>query len=182
MTRVKMLLRAFAAIVAGAIVSEIPPLPAWFAAVDAHQTRWLIATGGAAVLGLVLMMGGILDLVMAQGQTLGHDDAEDVERSVRLAAQPVAWRAASYRVWGHASGRVGADEFTFHAMKEAWRSGAWRRETVWRRRSVTALGALLMTVGVFGLAFTLGSPPIKALTGGALVYAMGMIGWGLWRA
>lgn len=55
---------------------------------------------------------------MAQDQTLTHEDAEDVERSERLAARPVAWRATSYRVWGRAT------EFTFREMKQAWQHGA----------------------------------------------------------
>lgn len=179
---IKMLSMAFVAIFAGAVISEIPPLPGWFKLVDANQTPWLIITGASALLGFVLMMGGILDLIMAQDRTLGHEEAEEVERSVRLAARPVAWRATSYRVWGQATGRQGADQFTMRELKQAWRNGAWRRETVWRRRYLTALGALLMTIGLFGLGFTLTPPPIKVLTGGALLYAMGMISWGFWKA
>ncbi len=178
---IKMLSMAFAAIFAGAVISEIPPLPEWLALVDAHRTPWLAITGASALLGFVLMMGGILDLVIAQDHRLGHEGAEEVERSVRLAARPVARRAASYRVWGRATGRQGAEQFTLREMKQAWQSGAWRRETVWRRRYLTALGALLMTIGLFGLGFTLSPPPIKVLTGGALLYAMGMIGRGLWK-
>ena len=55
---IKMLLLAFAAIFIGAVLSAIPPLPRWFEMVDANQTLWLVATGSAAVLGFVLMMGG----------------------------------------------------------------------------------------------------------------------------
>ena len=110
---IKMLAFAFAAIFAGAVISEIPPFPEWFKTVDAHQTPWLVATGSAAVLGFALMMGGILDLIMAQGRTLRHQGAENVERSVRLAAQPVAWRSTSYRVWGRATGRECSDAFPF---------------------------------------------------------------------
>lgn len=176
---IKMLGLAFAAIFAGAVIGEIPPLPGWFKMIDAHQTPWLVATGSSAVLGFALMMGGILDLIMAQDRTLTHQGAEDVERSVRLAARPVAWRATSYRVWGRATGREGSDEFTLGAMKQAWRSGAWCRNTVWRRRFITATGAALLAIGLFGIAFTLGPPPIKVLTGGALLYAMGRIGWGV---
>jgi hypothetical protein len=178
---IKMLAFAFAAIFAGAIISEIPPFPEWFAMVDAHQTPWLVTTGGFAVLGFVLMMGGILDLIMAQDRTLSHKDAEDVERSVRLAAQPVAWRATSYRVFGHATGREGSDTFTFREMKRAWQSGAWCRETVWRRRFITATGAALLAIGLFGIAFTLGHPPIKAIVGAALAYACVMLAHGFWR-
>ena len=178
---IKMLGLAFAAIFVGAVISEIPPFPGWFEMVDAHQTPWLIATGGSAVLGFVLMMGGILDLIMAQDRTLSHTGAEDVERSVRLAAQPVAWRATSYRIWGRATGREGSDEFTLGAMKQAWRSGAWCRQTVWRRRFITATGAALLAIGLFGIAFTLGPPPIKAIVGAALLYACIMLAKGFWR-
>lgn len=178
---IKTLLWAFAAILTAAVVSAIPPLPGWFAMVDAHQTPWLVATAGAAGAGLVLMMGGILDLLMAQDRSLNHTEAEDVERSVRMAAQPVAWRASSYRVWGRATGREGSESFTLREVKQAWRTGAWRRETIWRRRYVTALGALFMTIGILGLAFTLAPPPVKVLTGGALFYALGMISRGLWK-
>jgi len=178
---IKMLGLAFAAIFVGAVISEIPPFPGWFEMVDANQTPWLVATGSAAVLGFALMMGGILDLIMAQDRTLSHEEAEDVERSVRLAAQPVAWRATSYRVWGRATGREGSDEFTLGAMKQAWRSGAWCRQTVWRRRFITATGAALLAIGIFGIAFTLGPPPIKAIVGAAMLYACAMLARGLWR-
>lgn len=179
---VKMLVLAFAAIFVGAVISEIPPFPGWFEMVDVHQTPWLVATGGSAVLGFVLMMGGILDLIMAQDRTLTHEDAEDVERSVRLAAKPVAWRAASYRVWGRATGREGSEEFTFREMKQAWRNGAWRRESIWQRRFITATGAALLAIGLFGIAFTLGPPPIKAIVGTAMLYACAMLVQGFWRA
>ncbi len=173
---------AFAAIFAGAVVSAIPPLPAWFDAVDAHQGQWMVILGGAALLGLLLMMGGILRLIIDRGTPLSHEQAEDVERSVRMAAQPVTWRTTAYKVLGTAQGRAAYDEFSFRAMKEAWKNGAWRIDPVWRRRYLTALGAALMAVGLFGGSFVLGAPPVKVLTGGALLYATVMISRGFWKA
>jgi hypothetical protein len=178
---IKMITFAFAAIFVGAVVSAIPPLPGWFELVDANQTSWLLVTGGSAVLGFALMMGGILDLIMAQDRVLSHKGAEDVERSVRMAARPVTWRATSYRVWGHATGREGSDKFMFRDMKQAWRSGAWCRETIWRRRFITATGTALLATGLFGIAFTLGPPPIKAIIGSAMIYACVMLARGFWR-
>lgn len=179
---IKMLLLAFAAIFVGTVVSAIPPLPGWFQMVDANQTPWLLVTGGSAVLGFVLMMGGILDLLMAQGRTLTHEGASDVERSVRLAARPVAWRATSYRMWGKATGREGSEQFTIREMKQAWRNGAWQHETIWQRRFITATGAALLAIGLFGAAFTLGPPSIKVIVGAALLYACVMLVRGFWRA
>jgi len=179
---IKMLSMAFVAIFVGAVISEIPPFPGWFEMVIANQMAWLIVTGSATVLGFVLMMGGILDLIMAQDRPLTHEEAEDVERSVRMAAQPVTWRATSYRVFGHATGREGSDEFTLRELKQAWRSGNWRRETVWRRRFITATGAALLAIGVFGIAFTLGPPPIKVIVSAAMLYACVRLVRGFWLA
>src|SRR5437868_5507396 len=123
---VKMLAFAFSAIFAGAVVSAIPPFAEWFEMVDAHQKPWLLATGGAAVSGFVLMMGGVLDLIMAQDR-LSLRDTEDVERRVRIAARPAAWRATSYRVFGEAAGSEGSESFTLRDMKQVWRDAAWRR-------------------------------------------------------
>jgi hypothetical protein len=178
----KMVAMAFAAIVLGAVISVIPPLPAWFESVDAHRNAWLVIMGGAAFIGLFVMMSGILWLVLDKGTPLSHEEAEDVERSVRMAAEPVTWRATSYKVLGTAQGQAAEDEFTFRQMKEAWKRGAWRSEPIWRRRYLTAVSAMLMAIGVFGVGFTLGPPPIKVLTGGALLYALTRISWGMWRA
>jgi hypothetical protein len=173
---------AFAAIFFGTVISVLPPLPGWFEWVDAHRSEWLLLTSVAAALGFLLMMAGILWLIIDRGTPLSHQAAEDVERSVRMAPRPVAWRATSYRVWGTAQGQSAYDEFSFRAAKEAWWSGAWRSDPIWRRRSLTAVGALLMTIGAFGIGFTLGPPPIKVLTGGALLYAITRTTWGFWRA
>jgi hypothetical protein len=179
---VKMVVMALAAIFIGAVVSVIPPLPGWFEAVDAHRNEWLIFTVAAAGIGFLVMMSGILWLVFTKGTRLSHEEAEDVERSVRMAAEPVTWRATSYKVVGTATGQAAEDEFTFRQMKEAWKRGAWWSEPVWRRRYLTAIGAALMAIGVFGVGFTLGPPPIKVLTGGALLYALTRTTWGFWRA
>jgi hypothetical protein len=127
-----------------------------------------------------LMMGGILKLLMDQDQPLGHAGVDDVERSVRLAARPAAWRASSYRVWGRTGGRQGSEQFTLGQLKAAWRSGAVRCDRVWARRFVTALGALMFMIGLLGSFIVLGPGWVKVLLAGALLYALGRIGWGLW--
>ena len=183
MQLIKTLAAALAAIVVGAIIGEIPPLPRWFAAVDAHHTSWLVATGGAAFTGFAVMMLGILALVMARDEPLGHQDAEDVTRSVRMAPlEPVVSRTTAYRVWGDARGRSGDEEFSFREMKDAWRLGAWRRDPVWRRRFVTAAGALCMAAGLLGVVFTLSPAPVRVIVSAALLYAAFKLTHGFSRA
>jgi hypothetical protein len=179
---IKPLVLAFAAIFGGAVISETPPFPGWFEMVDANQTPWLAATGSAAVLGFVLMMCGTLALLMDQDESLSHVEAEDVERSVRIGARPMAWRTTSFRVSDRATGCQGSEQFSFREMKQAWRNGAWRREWIWQRRFTTAIGASLLAIGIFGIVFTLGLPPIKAIAGAALLYSCVMLVRGFWRA
>ncbi|MGH7207002.1 MAG: hypothetical protein ACREI2_12430 [Nitrospiraceae bacterium] len=57
-------------------------------------------------------------------------------------------------------------------MKAAWKSGAVWRDSVWTRRLITTVGALMMAVGLFGFFVVIGPPWIKVLMGGALLYAL----------
>lgn len=173
---------ALAALFAGAVAGALPPVAQFFASVDANRMAWLIVTIAGATVGFVLMMGGILDLLMAQDRALSRADAEDVERSVRLSARPVGWRAASYRAPGRTTGSSGSDSFTLRELKQAWRSGVWRRDPGWRRRFITAVGAFLLFVGAFGLVFAVSPPSVKSIVGVALCYGMIMLMKGWWRA
>ena len=60
-------------------------------------------------------------------------------------------------------------ETTLPAMKAAWRSGAWR-EPHWRRIFLTACGAGLMTVGLFGIFIVIAPWPVKLICAGAILY------------
>jgi hypothetical protein len=60
-------------------------------------------------------------------------------------------------------------ETTLPAMKAAWRSGEWR-EPHWRRIFMTACGAALMTVGLFGIFIVIAPWPVKLLCAGAILY------------
>ena len=179
---IKTILSALGVVFIAAVIGAVPPLPSFFAWVDVHQTTIAIGTGALAFAGLMLMMGGIIDLIMSQDRSLSHAEAEDVERSVRMAAQPVTWRATTYRVWGKAAGSEGSDQFSFADLKRAWRRGVLWRNTAWRRRIIIATGALMMTVGILGTCFTVFPAPIKVLTALALLYVMVRIVWGLWKA
>ena len=166
-------------LLAAIVLAEVPPLPALAVWIDAHQSRLLIGVGVALLLGFVLFFGGILKLLMDRGQTLSHAQVEDVERSVHLAARPVAWRASRYRIFGAAAGRGGEETFALRELKVAWRSGEVWRDAEWRRRLATVVGALLSIIGICGGIVVIGPPWLKVLLGGALVYAFGRlaIGW-----
>ena len=56
-------------------------------------------------------------------------------------------------------------------MKQAWRSGAWRREPYWVPVFTMAAGVALMMYGGFGAAIVAAPLLVKVLCGGALAYA-----------
>lgn len=67
-------------------------------------------------------------------------------------------------------------------MKEAWRTGALWRDSRWRRRFCATAGGLMMVFGGFGVFFVIGPASIKLLVGGATLYALVRLTWGLWQA
>ena len=148
-----------------------------------HEPLLLASTIGMAVLGFVILMGSILGMIMNQGEPMSHREVEDSSRRMRdQAAWPYTWRASAYRIWGKTAGRQAHDEFSFHAMKEAWRTGAWWRTSQWRRRFVTTAGGLMIFFGIFGLIFVVAPISIKLFVGGTVLYALARTALGFWHA
>ncbi|HET8721877.1 MAG TPA: hypothetical protein VFM24_07605 [Nitrospira sp.] len=176
------IIAALAVVFIAAVFAELPPINALCSWIQAREWPLVLTIGGIGVVGFTLMMGGIIKLLMEQDESLSHAEAEDVERSVRMSAQPVTWRATSYRVWGRTAGRRGSEQFSFRELKQAWKSGAVWQDAVWKRRLITSIGALMMMVGLFGSFVVMGPPWIKILMTGVILYAFSRITWGLWRA
>jgi hypothetical protein len=160
------------------IAAELPPLRALAAWIDAREPSLLRIVAVVLALGFALFFIGILKLVMDRDEALSQSEAEDVARSVRLAARPVFSRSSRYRVIGAAAGRGGADAFRLHEMRAAWRSGAVWREPLWRRRAVTTAGALLIAGGLFSGAVVVGPPWIKVLFALLTIYVAARLAWG----
>jgi hypothetical protein len=59
--------------------------------------------------------------------------------------------------------RAFSAEFTFVALKEAWRRRAWRYNRNWRVAIIMLIGAALVLLGLCGVVFFIGPPVIKLL-------------------
>jgi hypothetical protein len=171
-----MLTLVFGLIILGELLPPLRTLDRWMAE---RQLWCLIVAGGVTLLGLVLMLGGMLDLLMAQGEPLTPEGAEALGSPRRRGA---SWRATRSRLPRRTSGVEGREEFSFRALKDACRTGLVWRDSSWLRRLITCVGALLLMVGVFGIPFVMGAPGIKLLTGGTVLYALTRFAWGMWRA
>jgi hypothetical protein len=159
-----------APIVTAMVIAEIPALRTLAAWIDAREWPLLIAVAVVVASGFALFFIGMLKLLMDRDEPLTHAEAEDVERSVRLAARPVFSRASSYRVIGSAAGRGGSESFALQELKAAWRSGAVWRQPLWRSRAVTTVGALLLFVGICAVIVVVGPPWLKVLFTGLFVF------------
>jgi hypothetical protein len=136
--------------------------------------RTLAATLTLTVLGFALLIVGGVRLTLARGQPMSRAEIEEQSRYLRYGLQGrtgSSFRKSAYRVFGPAEGSKAEDEISMAAMKEAWRSGAWRRESSWRTVFMIAGGGLLMVGGGFGSFLVAGPPIAKLLCGGALLYA-----------
>ena len=83
---------------------------------------------------------------------------------------------------GKAVGQQVESSNSFRDIKVALRSGAWRRDTAWRRFLLIICGALLWLYGGFGIAFVLGPAAIKLIVGATVCYVSIRFGWSIWHA
>lgn len=170
----------FVAGVIGELVPALKQLELWMAG---QRTPLLYATGGAALLGLFLMLGAIVSLIMERGTPLDHTGAENLQRSVRDGQMMQrVWRTSTYRIFGATAGASADDEFSFAELKRAFGSGAILREGLWRTRLGILCGAALMFFGIFGLAIVLSPLALKLLLAVVVLYAVVRTTWGLIRA
>jgi hypothetical protein len=172
----------FGLLLVAAVIAELPFVTPWIQTIDETHDRLLGVAAGVAAFGFVVFMGGILSMLMASGDPLTHEEVEATLSRQRGMGEPAVWRASAHRVIGTAVGRRAANEATFAGMKEAFRSGEWRRDPQWRRLFVITFGAALLFYGLFGLFVVVGPPLVKVLMTGAMIYVTGMIAYGLARA
>jgi len=145
---------------------------------------------GLAGAGLVMFMAALFMLMLGNdggggSRAMSHEQVEALQAQTSYpggAYSPALARGAKYRIRGETMGRTGHDEWSFGEMKAAWRSGAWRTDPMWRRRYLVTCGALLMTLGVFGIPAVLGPPWVMLLSSVVLVYAFVRTTWAFYRA
>ncbi|MGH6890831.1 MAG: hypothetical protein ACREEP_01095 [Dongiaceae bacterium] len=148
-----------------------------------HALLFQAITIGMTIVGFLFFMGGCVYRMMAAGEAITHEEAEELSRSMRDSlAWPYIWRRFTYRILGKTAGMSFRDEASFREVKEAWKRRAWREGPRWRSNFIIAGGALLMGIGLFGFVFVMGAPSIKMLVAVAIVYAAARVIWAFWHA
>jgi hypothetical protein len=136
--------------------------------------RAIAATATVATVGFTLLMVGGMRLALARGHPMTHAEIEEQVREIKYGPQgrtgPLSYSRSAYRIFGPAKGAEAEQEVSFHDMKAAWHSGAWRRDSSWRTVFMMTAGGLMMLFGGFGIAVVAGPMVVKILCGAALLY------------
>lgn len=135
--------------------------------------RALAALLTLAVLGFAFLMLGGFRLALDQGKPMGRGEIDEQLRqsafeSMDQSVPRYGW--STYRFLGPAKGVEVQIVVSLEDVKKAWRSGAWRRQPLWRTIFIMIAGCLLLAFGGFGSAVVAGSPVVKILGCGALLY------------
>ena len=163
-------------------LSEVPEVRQAGQTIDRHKEPLLAATIGLTALGFTVFMGGLFSMLMASGTAMTHEEIEGAISQRQGAGQPSTWRFAAHRVFGAAAGQQASYEASFAGVKDAWRTGEWRRDAYWRRFFVIGAGAAMLFYGIFGIILILSPTHIKVLVAGVLAYATAMSVRGFARA
>jgi hypothetical protein len=172
-------LALFFAGVIGELVPQLKALDAW---IEARRGELLAVAIVTSLAGIVTLVGAVLALIMARGESMDRAGVENQMRAMRDAQNlPHAWRASSYRVFGWSRGASAHDEFPLADFKRALARGAVLTEPVWRRRAFAALGALLILLGVPGTLIVVSPLALKLLLAAVVLGVLLMLAWGFLR-
>ena len=131
--------------------------------------RGIMGAGiGLAVVGGLLMLG-------AQFLPAPRRSSPPSDAALDGAAVPIDSREERARL-----SRSFEAEASAAQVKEAWRRRSWRYDRTWRIFFAMLLGALLVTLGLFGIFLVIAPLAVKVLMAGGLVYFAVRIGWEFW--
>ena len=157
-------------------VIELGYARALLTALVAPGHRAIAASLSVAAVGWALLILGGVRLVLSRGEPMSHAEIEEDLRRSRYGPRgrtgPLSARGSIYRHVGPAEGAKAQREVSIAAMKNAWRTRAWRRDPTWQTVFIMAAGGLMMAFGGFSAAVVAGPPVVKLLCGGALCYTM----------
>jgi hypothetical protein len=160
------------ALIVIAIGEMLPPLQALERWMASRRTPLVWCVGGICFVGWALFMSAVIYRILTGGGSLTREGIAHQIKSVQDGLRrPYAWRVSFYHIPKWAVGGGFHDEMSIRQFKDAWRLRLWRTDTRWRGVFAMAFGAALMTIGCFGLPVVLGTPGLKLLCGGLLLYA-----------
>lgn len=121
--------------------------------------------------------------VEAEFSPMDRQGVEDLIGSNRMGAMTPSTRSRyAHRLFGAFVGRSFNVEAPMRSVKEAYHTGAWRRNPVWQLLFMMAVGAALILFGLFGLPVVTGPPLVRVIGAGAILYAVIRTAWAFYKA
>lgn len=166
-----------------AVAAEVVPvLRDLVAFVDRHWRQLFTVTAGAAALGFVLFMGGVIHMALTGGRPMSRREVEGLSMSIRDSGRTTLAQGSVWRIKGKASGRQGEIETSFGQIKAAWRQRAWRHDPRWRYTFLIIGGGSLMGFGLFSSLGLMTESFVRFMLWLALAYAVIRTAWAFYRA
>jgi len=158
------------------VVDQITPLQRLTLYLARHPEPYTTIAIGASILGWALMAGAWAYGWWTRGRPMSGEGAR------RFAGPGAGQPSFAGRFRGRAAGREFGIEVSFRQVKVAARTGAWWRDPGWRPVFIGLLALPLIVYGMFGYFIVVGSPLVKILCGGAVLYATVRTLRGFWIA
>lgn len=151
----------------------LPPLQALERWIAPQRTALTWQAGGIAFLGWFLLMAAVIYRSIKGGTSLTRKEIAEHTGRVKshLTAPAAVARGWKYKLPKRARGAGFSDEVSIGQFKEAWKQRLWLSDLRWRGMFIMALGAALMTLGIFGVLIVLAAPGLKLVAILVLGYA-----------
>lgn len=134
------------------------------------------------VAGFALFMMGAVRLVLGVGRPTKREDTTPFHPATGVGvlpwAGPALYRTSKSKLFGSAQNAGGQMEFTFDEMREAWRTGRWRRDPEFLTAFMMLFGVAGAVGGGLASGLILGSTSTRVVLGGMFAYAVVMAALG----
>jgi hypothetical protein len=159
------------------LVDQIKPLKQLDSYLKAHPQPWIGLSLGAVLIGLALLLFAWIGWGLLTGRPMDEEEAREFMSTSAGLTRP------KLVLGGQAVGiKTPEGVASFREVKNGFRSGAWLSDAGMRTFCVGVVGLLLLAMGGFGYFFAIGSPTVKVMCAGVLLYAFGRTAWGFWKA
>jgi hypothetical protein len=159
------------------LVDQIKPLKQLDAYLKAHPQPWMGFSLGTVVFGLGLLIFAWVGWAILTARPMDEEEAREFMSTSAGLTRPKL-------VFGGRAVGIKTPEgvASFGDVKNSFRSGAWLTDASMRIFCLGLVGLLLLGLGGFGYFFVIGSPTVKVMCAGVLLYVLGRTAWGFWKA
>ena len=127
-------------------------------------------------------MTGAVRLALGVGRPTKRQDTTPFHRATGVGilpwAGPALYRTSKSKLFGSARIAGGQMEFTVDEMRDAWRTGRWRRDPEFLTAFMMLFGVAGAVGGGLASGLILGSTSTRVVLGGMIAYAVVMAGLG----